>query len=1111
MKKFCCKSKKIVKNSAENVHFKRGLALAVAASVAFTSADFTSMAVADVADIDPIEIARFEGLDADVAYQQLNAGASESDIVFPNTLRAIKSENDGAVIEDENGEISENPEEPQDNGSEDSEPASNAVELQFDDVTTEEPEDEITVEEENDIARLIGGFFNNIFGGFSTTAFAADSNEINVTGVEWTLSEELSDRAEFTTEEEWLRFVYVPEIPSCYVTDAEIPMITVDVIGGEVLGEVRPEETEEEEILVEDAESDAASEGSEDADFEAEEDAETEALPDTTNAYKYVGKSGDKTNIVDVLKNTTVDGAAMPILDDTTAANVEIVSASVGDINDYLGIIESQTGTTKEFTLEIKTAFAEEKELTVVIKEKTDSSSSSSSDASSAASSGSSEEAKEKTYKIKVTADASDDAKIDVSFVDTARYVYNKKAQTLKDTDVVVKVGDPAVPLTLGTDYEIVQPAADVINAGTYNFTVKFKGNYATTYAQKTAEWTIKPVKVKLTADNKASVVNGTQQSASYSLTCIEDADKANFKENDQIPGITATFTSTNLNLSTSGTYDIVNSYTGKDTNYDIQDDQNVNAAKYYVVGPVKLQMVVDTKKYDSGVTIQKGTKYYATFANVNTSGLRVSSLTATYVYKNAAGEIVAAVSGTKTDGLPTDLGKYTVYAIYKVSKIVLPDKTVVPVISNDEVTTDPISYEIVENKKEITSSNVTLNKTSFTYNGKYQGPTVTVKYDGVKLTKGTDYEVTGDEEMDADAYELTVTGKGEYSGSVDKTWKISPADISKATLPSSTKVSYSYTGNEISHTVPSTISLSGVGTLKIDEDYEVDSSSTTSATKAGTYTVKLKACDDNLTGTKSYTWKITSSSSSTTGTASSSVSFSNPNNVSSGITNVASSGLASYASSKKQSGKKITFTLNVKPISKSTLGSTELNAIAEYGDEAAVSTDSLDVTVHRTVKDADGNTESDEDVSDLGSAIDVIAYVGTTNSAKTINVIREHNGEVKKFSKVSSRPSSSYTDGTYYVDKTNGKVYIYSRYFSRFTLIYTDTDTVVKSTKTSSSKSSSSSEDGDALGARAPQTGDNLPVVWVWLIVLLAGVGLVGFSAFELRRFKRGDFKKKR
>ena len=433
--------------------------------------------------------------------------------------------------------------------------------------------------------------------------------------------------------------------------------------------------------------------------------------------------------------------------------------------------------------------------------------------------------------------------------------------------------------------------------------------------------------------------------------------------------------------------------------------------------------------------------------------------------------------------------------------------------ITNSEFAdTSVLSYEIVESKKEITSSNVTLNKTSFTYNGKYQGPTVTVKYDGVKLKKGTDYEVTGDEEMDADAYELTVTGKGEYSGSVDKTWKISPANISSATLPSSTKVSYSYTGSELSHTVPQTLTLSGVGTLRLDEDYEVDeSNSTLKATKAGTYTVKLIACDDNLTGTKSYTWKITSSSSTTTGTSSSSVSFSNPNNVSSGITNVASSALTSYANSKKQTGKKITFTLNVKPIQKSDLGSTELNAIAEFGDESVVTTDSLDVKVHRTIKDSNDNVEADEDLSDLGASIDVIAYVGTTNAAKTVNVIREHDGTVKKFSKLTSRPSSSFTDGTYYVDKTNGKVYIYSRYFSRFTLIYTETDAVVKNTKTTTSKTTSSSDSGDALGARAPQTGDNLPVVWVWLIVLLAGAGLIGFSAFELRRFKRGDFKKKR
>jgi hypothetical protein len=356
------------------------------------------------------------------------------------------------------------------------------------------------------------------------------------------------------------------------------------------------------------------------------------------------------------------------------------------------------------------------------------------------------------------------------------------------------------------------------------------------------------------------------------------------------------------------------------------------------------------------------------------------------------------------------------------------------------------------------------------------------------------------------------VTGvtSGGYKDSILVTWDIVEKSIASATIPSSTKVTYSYTGNEIEHDVPSTISLSGYGTLRLDEDYEVDESkSTTSATKAGTYTVYLTGID-NFTGTKSYQWKISSSSSSTTtGKVNSTVNFSNPDNIQSSVTTANSSKFEAYANSKKTSGKTLDFTLKIKPIAKSNLSSSELNAIAEFGDESVVTTDSLDVTVHKVVKDSNGNTESEEDVSDLGGSIDVVCYVGTTNSAKTINIIREHGGTVKKFSKLSSRPSSSYSDGTFYVDKSNGRVYIYSRYFSRFTLIYTETDAVVKNTRTSSG--TATSESPDSLGARAPQTGDNLPVVWVWVIVLLAGVGLIGFSAFELKKFKRGDFKKKR
>ncbi|WP_026518656.1 hypothetical protein [Butyrivibrio sp. MC2021] len=1080
MKKFCCKSKKIVA--------KRGLALAVAASVALANADMTSMAVADEAEIDPIEIALFEDLDKDVAYQQLNPGASEADIVFPDTLRAIKSNVDNIILEDD-GEADYTDDTQEQNGEDSSDNGATVIELPFDDdIEEEEPEEEITVEEDNIVARLIGSFFDNVFNGFSTTAFAADSDEINIAGVEWTLSEELSDRPEFTSDEEWLRFVYVPEIPSVFVTDAELPNITVDVIGGEVLGEVRTGDMEEE------------------AEFEEEET--KPVLPDNTKPYSYVSKGGTATLLTEVLSETKdeagtadapiltadliekviIDGA--PVSNDTElfeAKQLKVDSDNKPSTDESGNYVEDTTETGKWFLITKKGFVDENKTLTVKLKL------SGTSDSSSEAGSGSSTEDTSKEYVIKITADATDSS---VKVINP--FIYNTVEQELKASDIEVKIGD--TKLTAETDYVLVP--IKKTNAGTYDFTVTFVGETYGTLGKATGEWEIKPVNVMLAANNLASIKDGEPLafSSAYTLTCLDESVKDKFTTNE-IEGVTVTVAPTSsFDNSKVGEYPLTLTYTGSNDNYNIT--VSAETATYFIID-IHLKIVnSSTSKEFTDNQVPYGTKYTAKLYASDTSKLEVKNLAIYYV---------SAADSTASKTAPTALGSYSAYGTGHVNWVINKAGTKVTINNPSDPTTARVRYDIVDAGQQITSSDVKLSKTSFTYNSKEQGPTVTVTVDGQKLSTSY-YDISGDtKETDADDYEITITGKNGYTGTVTKSWKINPLSISSATIPSSTKVSYSYTGNEIEHSAPKTITVSGL-TLTLDEEYEVDESkSTLKATKAGTYTVYLKAYDDNFTGTKSYTWKITSSSSSSTGKASSSVNFSNPNNVSTGVTNVASSGLSTYASSKKVSGKTVTYTLNVKPISKSTLGSTELNTIAEYGDESVVNTDSLDVTVHKTVKNNETeNTESDEDVSDLGSAIDVIAYIGTTNAAKTVNVIREHSGEVKKFSKLSSRPSSSFTDGTYYVDKSNGKVYIYSRYFSRFTLIYTETDAVVK-TSTKSSSSSSSSSSGDALGARAPQTGDNLPVVWVWVIVLLAGVGLIGFSAFELKRFKRGDFKKKR
>ena len=83
-------------------------------------------------------------------------------------------------------------------------------------------------------------------------------------------------------------------------------------------------------------------------------------------------------------------------------------------------------------------------------------------------------------------------------------------------------------------------------------------------------------------------------------------------------------------------------------------------------------------------------------------------------------------------------------------------------------------------------ASNIKLNKTAYTYNGKVQKPSVTVKNSkGKALKNGTDYTVSYPKGMkNVGKYTVKVTLKGNYSGSKSMTYNINPkgTSVSKVT-----------------------------------------------------------------------------------------------------------------------------------------------------------------------------------------------------------------------------------------------------------------------------------------------------------------------------------------
>ena len=146
-----------------------------------------------------------------------------------------------------------------------------------------------------------------------------------------------------------------------------------------------------------------------------------------------------------------------------------------------------------------------------------------------------------------------------------------------------------------------------------------------------------------------------------------------------------------------------------------------------------------------------------------------------------------------------------------------------------------------------ISKASVTLSTSIYAYDGKAKTPSVNVKVNGKTLKKDTDYTVSYSNNTKVGTAKVTITGKGNYTGSVSKTYSIKN-NFKKATVSSiSTKA---FTGKNITQSI--TVKYNGK-TLKKGTDYTVSYSNNKNI---GTATVKITGkC--SYTGTITKTFKI--------------------------------------------------------------------------------------------------------------------------------------------------------------------------------------------------------------------------------------------------------------
>lgn len=268
------------------------------------------------------------------------------------------------------------------------------------------------------------------------------------------------------------------------------------------------------------------------------------------------------------------------------------------------------------------------------------------------------------------------------------------------------------------------------VNAGTATVTVTGTGDYK---GSLTATFTI----------NKASI-SGKSVTLSYTSTTYNGSAK---KPTVTISGLT------------------------KDTHYTVSYKNNTNAGTATVT--------ITGKGNYTGTITKSFTIKKATMTGIKATGKTVTyngkahTITLSGVPDGAKVSYKTSSAGTYSTTKPTRTSAGTTTVYYKVEK------------SNYNTVTG--SAKIVVNKRAI--SKATLSKTTYVYSGSAKKPTATVKNSsGTKLTKGTHYTVSYKNNTKVGKATVTIKGKGNYKGTITKTFKINPKPTSITSLTKAKK-----------------------------------------------------------------------------------------------------------------------------------------------------------------------------------------------------------------------------------------------------------------------------------------------------------------------------------
>lgn len=240
-----------------------------------------------------------------------------------------------------------------------------------------------------------------------------------------------------------------------------------------------------------------------------------------------------------------------------------------------------------------------------------------------------------------------------------------------------------------------------------------------------------------------------------------------------------------------------------KANDYTVINSGNVNQGTYYVT-------VIGQGNYKGTITNVAQTKYTITPLSIAEADVNLYELPS-YVYDGTAKNPSVREILVNNYVVPT-----TGYDVSYGTNIVAGPASITITGKGNFTGTKTVNFTIAQ--KEITSDMILLSNTEYIYTGELKKPEVTVKQGETTLTLDTDYTLSNNGGIYVGQYDVTVTGKGNYTGTASQTYNIIAQEAGSFVVTLSTE-SMVYTGGELK---PAVTVKKGDVTLNEGTDYTV-------------------------------------------------------------------------------------------------------------------------------------------------------------------------------------------------------------------------------------------------------------------------------------------------